>query len=117
MVSVHPNAGLPNDLGEYDDTPENMAKVLGEMVDAGWLNVVGGCCGTEPAHIEAIADRAKDANARKNRVRRRDFIVSGLEPHSLERGESIPQHRRTNERNGFSAIQTLNQERQIRRSD
>ncbi len=80
MVSVHPNAGLPNELGEYDDTPENMAQVLGEMLDQGWLNVVGGCCGTEPAHIEAIADRVKDANARQNPKRRRDFIVSGLEP-------------------------------------
>ena len=80
MLSVHPNAGLPNELGEYDDTPENMANVLGDMLDAGWLNLVGGCCGTEPAHIEAIADRVKDANARKNPVRRRDLIVSGLEP-------------------------------------
>ena len=80
MLSVHPNAGLPNELGEYDDTPENMANVLGDMLDAGWLNLVGGCCGTEPAHIEAIADRVKDANARKNSVRRRDLIVSGLEP-------------------------------------
>ncbi len=50
-----PNAGLPNEFGEYDDTPAHMAEVLGEFARAGWLNLVGGCCGTEPQHIEAIA--------------------------------------------------------------
>jgi len=54
-VSVHPNAGLPNEFGEYDDTPEHMARVLGEFAAEGWLNIVGGCCGTTPTHIRAIA--------------------------------------------------------------
>lgn len=80
FVSVHPNAGLPNELGEYDETPDHMAKVLGDMLSEGWLNLVGGCCGTTPAHIEAIADQLEGANARKNPSPRRDFIVSGLEP-------------------------------------
>lgn len=80
MISVHPNAGLPNELGEYDETPEDMAQVLGDMLDEGWLNLVGGCCGTTPKHIEAIADRIEGANVRQNPKRRRDFIVSGLEP-------------------------------------
>ena len=80
LVSVHPNAGLPNELGEYDETPEHMAQVLGEMLDEGWLNLVGGCCGTTPNHIEAIAARIEGANARQRPTSRRDFIVSGLEP-------------------------------------
>ena len=80
MVSVHPNAGLPNELGEYEETPEDMAEVLGEMLNDGWLNLVGGCCGTTPAHIEAIAERIEGANVRQSPAPRRDFVVSGLEP-------------------------------------
>ena len=55
-VSCYPNAGLPNALGGFDETPEMMAGVLEEFARSGWLNVVGGCCGTTPAHIAAIAD-------------------------------------------------------------
>jgi 5-methyltetrahydrofolate--homocysteine methyltransferase len=55
-VSAHPNAGLPNAFGEYDETPADMAAVIGEFARSGLLNMVGGCCGTTPAHIKAIAD-------------------------------------------------------------
>ncbi|MDH5833787.1 homocysteine S-methyltransferase family protein [Luteimonas kalidii] len=55
-VSAHPNAGLPNAFGGYDETPEEMAEVLQEFARAGLLNLVGGCCGTSPDHIRAIAD-------------------------------------------------------------
>ena len=55
-VSAHPNAGLPNAFGGYDESPEQMATVLGEFADSGLLNVVGGCCGTTPRHIAAMAD-------------------------------------------------------------
>ncbi len=55
-VSAHPNAGLPNAFGEYDETPEDMAELIGEFARSGLLNLVGGCCGTTPAHIKAIAD-------------------------------------------------------------
>ena len=55
FLSVHPNAGLPNELGEYDETPEEMTCVLEEMANAGQINIVGGCCGTTPQHIEVIA--------------------------------------------------------------
>jgi 5-methyltetrahydrofolate--homocysteine methyltransferase len=55
-VSAHPNAGLPNAFGEYDETPEDMAALIGEFARSGLLNLVGGCCGTTPAHIRAIAD-------------------------------------------------------------
>ena len=55
-VSAHPNAGLPNEFGEYDETPEQMASQIKEFLDLGLVNIVGGCCGTTPAHIKAIAD-------------------------------------------------------------
>ncbi len=53
-ISVHPNAGLPNEFGEYDDTPAHMAGILGDFARSSYLNMVGGCCGTTPAHIRAI---------------------------------------------------------------
>ena len=67
-VSAHPNAGLPNAFGEYDETPEEMAATLKEFAESGLLNLVGGCCGTTPAHIRAIAEavhglRAAQASA------------------------------------------------------
>ena len=55
-ISTHPNAGLPNAFGGYDETPEDMAEVVGEFARAGLVNVLGGCCGTTPAHIKAIAE-------------------------------------------------------------
>ena len=59
-VSTHPNAGLPNAFGGYDETPEDMAAMLREFAEAGLLNLVGGCCGTTPAHIKAIAAAVRD---------------------------------------------------------
>ena len=58
-VSCHPNAGLPNAFGGYDETPDDMASVLREFADSGLLNLVGGCCGTSPDHIAAIAETVK----------------------------------------------------------
>ncbi len=58
-ISTHPNAGLPNAFGGYDETPEDMAAVLHEFAEAGLLNLVGGCCGTTPAHITAIAEAVR----------------------------------------------------------
>lgn len=59
FVSCYPNAGLPNEFGEYDDSPEGMAKVIAEWCSHGWVNIVGGCCGTTPDHIRAIAHECK----------------------------------------------------------
>ena len=56
FVSTHPNAGLPNAFGGYDETPEDMAATLREFAEGGLLNLVGGCCGTTPDHIAAIAE-------------------------------------------------------------
>ncbi len=58
-ISAHPNAGLPNEMGEYDMGPGKMASLVGEWADNGWVNIVGGCCGSGPDHIAAIADRMK----------------------------------------------------------
>jgi 5-methyltetrahydrofolate--homocysteine methyltransferase len=58
-VTAYPNAGLPNEFGQYDESPEAMAKVIEEMMKEGKVNMVGGCCGTTPEHIKAIAEKAK----------------------------------------------------------
>jgi 5-methyltetrahydrofolate--homocysteine methyltransferase len=58
-TTAYPNAGLPNEFGQYDESPEAMANVVEQFMKEGWVNMVGGCCGTTPAHIKAIADKAK----------------------------------------------------------
>jgi 5-methyltetrahydrofolate--homocysteine methyltransferase len=62
-VSVHPNAGLPNQFGQYEQTPESMAEKIGEFIDNKWVNIVGGCCGTTPDHIRAIGNVAAKSTA------------------------------------------------------
>lgn len=64
-VSAHPNAGLPNEFGKYDETPELMAEQIKEFLDEGLVNIIGGCCGTTPEHIQAIAELAKNYTPRK----------------------------------------------------
>ena len=65
LVSAHPNAGLPNEFGQYDETPEDMASQIREYLDEGLVNIVGGCCGTTPEHIRAIANLAATYEPRK----------------------------------------------------
>ncbi len=67
-ISVHPNAGLPNEFGEYDQSPEEMNRLIKSYLDENLLNIVGGCCGTTPKHIAAIAALAKTYSPRKNSV-------------------------------------------------
>ena len=83
LVSTHPNAGLPNAFGGYDETPEQMAEVLGEFARAGLLNIVGGCCGTTPAHIRAIADAVAGLAPRVAPEPDLHLRLSGLEPFVL----------------------------------
>lgn len=64
-ISAHPNAGLPNEFGEYDETPEDMVAQIKEFLDDGLINIVGGCCGTTPDHIKAIANLAANYQPRK----------------------------------------------------
>ncbi|HHQ14886.1 MAG TPA: methionine synthase, partial [Chromatiales bacterium] len=79
-VSVHPNAGLPNEFGEYDDTPEYMAGVLAQFAADGIVNMVGGCCGTTPEHIAAIRDAVSSHAPRKVPKLEVQTRLSGLEP-------------------------------------
>ncbi len=79
-VSCHPNAGLPNEFGGYDDTPESMAEVLGQFAKDGLLNLVGGCCGTTPEHVRQIAEAVKPHAPRKKPDLPVRCRLSGLEP-------------------------------------
>ena len=79
-TSIYPNAGLPNEFGEYDDTPEFMAGVLREFAEAGLVNVVGGCCGTTPAHIRAFAEAVRGVAPRAIPDAPINARLSGMEP-------------------------------------
>ncbi|HKG32963.1 MAG TPA: methionine synthase [Gemmatimonadales bacterium] len=80
FVSTHPNAGLPNEFGGYDETPEHMATILREFAESGLVNLVGGCCGTTPAHIRAIADAVAGLPPRLPASPPPRLRLSGLEP-------------------------------------
>ncbi|MDH3863142.1 MAG: methionine synthase [Gammaproteobacteria bacterium] len=79
-VSAHPNAGLPNEFGEYDETPAAMAEVIGEFAESGLVNLVGGCCGTTPEHIAALAEAVNDKRPRAIPDIPVRCRLSGLEP-------------------------------------
>ncbi len=79
-VSAHPNAGLPNEFGEYEETPEAMAGEIREWAEAGLLNIVGGCCGTRPKHIRAISQAMDGITPRKVPANPGHCALSGLEP-------------------------------------
>ncbi len=82
-VSAHPNAGLPNEFGEYDETPQHMAEIIGEFASSGFVNLVGGCCGTTPAHIRELR-RVIDGQApRKIPNPPMRCRLSGLEPATI----------------------------------
>ena len=80
FVSVHPNAGLPNEFGEYDESPASMADVIEDFARRGMVNMVGGCCGTTPAHIREIARRVEDIAPRRPPARAPHLALCGLEP-------------------------------------
>src|SRR5687767_14116677 len=83
-VSCHPNAGLPNAFGEYDDTPESMAGHAAEWARAGWLNIAGGCCGTTPEHIRAMGEALRSIPPRSIPQRPVALRLSGLEPFNID---------------------------------
>ena len=80
LIMAYPNAGLPNDLGEYDEAAAETAAQVSEWLDAGIVNIVGGCCGTTPEHIAAIAEAARGRNPRKVPIAARQTLLAGLEP-------------------------------------
>jgi 5-methyltetrahydrofolate--homocysteine methyltransferase len=95
-ISAYPNAGLPNSLGQYDETPETMAAQIQEYIDEGLVNILGGCCGTTPDHIAAIAEmvdaRCTVHGARKllHETENSDLILSGLDVLTLHRAPCTP---------------------------
>jgi len=80
FINAHPNAGLPNEFGGYDETPEQMANEIGEWAESGFLNIVGGCCGTSPAHIRAMARKVEGIAPRRIPSLPVACRLSGLEP-------------------------------------
>jgi 5-methyltetrahydrofolate--homocysteine methyltransferase len=82
-VLAYPNAGLPNAFGEYDETPEETAAFVAEWAEDGLVNILGGCCGTTPAHIAQIAKAAYAGTPRKPIERPQAMRLSGLEPFEL----------------------------------
>ncbi len=84
FVSVYPNAGLPNAFGEYEESPEETAQMIGEFAEAGFVNLAGGCCGTNPDHIAAIAAAVADQSPRTPAEVPTAMRLSGLEPFTID---------------------------------
>ena len=85
FVSAHPNAGLPNEFGGYDETPEMMVTELSEWAESGLINIVGGCCGTTPEHIRALNRVVKNFKPRQVKPVSKACYLSGLEPLSIDK--------------------------------
>ncbi|MFN3706073.1 MAG: methionine synthase, partial [Thermoflexales bacterium] len=96
FISCYPNAGLPNAFGGYDMTPHDFAESVGEFAHEGWLNIVGGCCGTTPAHIVAIHEAIRGATPHRPNPPARKTYFSGLERLAIETGNFIMIGERTN---------------------
>ncbi|WP_263771702.1 methionine synthase [Propionivibrio soli] len=86
FVSAHPNAGLPNAFGGYDETPEQLADEIADWARNGFVNIVGGCCGTSPAHIAAIARGVEEITPRAIPELEKKLRLSGLEPFNVGKG-------------------------------
>lgn len=84
LIMAYPNAGLPNDLGEYDEMPEQTAELVSEWTNESLVNIIGGCCGTTPEHIAAIANRVKDEPVRQIPALSTVTRLSGLEPFNMQ---------------------------------
>ena len=79
FVSIHPNAGLPNAFGGYDETPESMAKYVKNWAENSYINIVGGCCGATPEHIKHMKKVVEKLEPRKRLVKNKSLRLSGLE--------------------------------------
>ena len=88
-ISLHPNAGLPNEMGEYDQTPEYMARHMKTIAQKGILNIAGGCCGTTPDHIRALAESLKGIQPHRLNPRKEHLTVCGLENVVIDRREKL----------------------------
>ena len=115
LICAYPNAGLPNEFGLYDESPEYMASLIGEFAEAGLINIVGGCCGTTPAHIQAIAARVKGLAPRKVPKIEPLLRLSGLEPFVLGPRDSFRQYRRAHQCHRLRQIPQIDQGRRFLR--
>jgi len=88
-VSVYPNAGLPNQFGEYDESPEKMSVFIRDFLANGFANIIGGCCGTTPDHIRLFAEAASDATPRQVPPAKHELSLSGLEPLTVFKGSNF----------------------------
>ncbi|HZX63469.1 MAG TPA: methionine synthase [Bacteroidales bacterium] len=88
-VSVYPNAGLPNQFGEYDESPEKMSVFIRDFLASGFANIIGGCCGTTPDHIRLFAEAASDAKPRQVPPAKHELSLSGLEPLTVFKGSNF----------------------------
>jgi len=89
FTSVHPNAGLPNQFGEYDESPEEMAIHIKDFIDSGFVNIVGGCCGTTPEHIKAFVSLSEEGKIRRPAEAVSALTLSGLEPLTAYEGSNF----------------------------
>ena len=88
-ICVYPNAGLPNQFGEYDESPEEMAKYIKDFLDNAFVNIVGGCCGTTPEHIKKFAGLAQKSKKRILPAKEKQLKLSGLEPLNIYKGSNF----------------------------
>ncbi|MCX6244788.1 MAG: methionine synthase [Bacteroidetes bacterium] len=88
-VSVYPNAGLPNQFGQYDESPERMGVHVRDFLEHGFVNILGGCCGTTPDHIRVFAELAANASVRKIPQGKHELTLSGLEPLVVFKGSNF----------------------------
>ena len=116
FVSCHPNAGLPNAFGRYEETPEEMARVLGEFVANGWLNIVGGCCGTTPAHIRAFARIGATGKPPRRRPQVEPYFAA-QRPGGPDRasGQQLSHDRRADQRHGLAEVRPADPRGAVRR--
>ena len=115
-ISAHPNAGLPNQFGEYDETPEIMAGHIKQYLDNNYVNIIGGCCGTTPAHIKAFADMAAKANPHHRAEATTYTKLSGLEPITITENTNFLNIGERCNVAGSRKFARLISERKIRRS-
>ena len=115
LICAYPNAGLPNEFGHYHEGPEEMARHLGEFADAGLINIVGGCCGTTPEHIAAIAEAVRGKAPRAVPEVKPLLRLSGLEPFTLAPEIPVRQRRRANQRHRLGQIPEARHRRRLRR--
>lgn len=110
LVSCHPNAGLPNELGQYEETPESMARTVKAILDEGLVNIIGGCCGTTPDHIALIKREALAAVSRKPASADNDLHLSGLEALDVHSGDFLKVGERCNVAGSRKFLNLINEE-------